>query len=284
MGFYGEDEEDQILEKKVNGSKDFEIKQINSKRYRFYEVDNEIYYPSVTTILDKGTPTPEHLQTWWKENGLLSDHKAKVAANDGTAVHTAIENYLQGVQLEFENYRDREHVWDMIWKFCVFHTEYIDEILDVEKFGVSHVLKTAGTRDLRARLKDGRVGVIDFKTSNYVDDSKFAMQTMAYKQMCIEEGVECDFRAVLHLKATTRDRAKRGNNIQGKGWKLVLFEDDEKDFQKFQLAEQTFWMNHPEAKPIFKRYPMSLSIDRVWSHDEYMQMSIGENEEYTEKE
>lgn len=255
----------------------FEIKQINSGKFRFYEVEKGVYYPSVTTILEHGLPTAPELITWFKQNGFMSDYLARSAAEEGTTVHNAIESLLQGAILSYENYKGRDHLWEMILKYAFFHTKHVVEVFDVESMGVSHELKTAGTRDLRARLTDGKIWLIDFKTSNYHHD-KMSYQTYAYKKMCEEEGVQVDARGVLHFKAKTRgpDKTKKGN-IQGKGWKLIEHKDDDHDREMFVNAQNTFWKINPTAKPVHKVYPMEITLEHEYYEEDYKVENLEED-------
>lgn len=256
----------------------FEIRQINSGRFRFYEVKKSLYYPSVTTILQHGLPTAPELEKWFKQNGFMSDYLARSASDDGTAVHNAIESLLTGAVLSYDNYRGRDHIWEMILKYAFFHTKHVVEVYDIEAMGVSHELRTAGTRDLRALLNDGRIWVIDFKTSNYHYD-KMGYQTYAYKQMCVEEGLQVDARGVLHFKSKTRgpDKTKKGN-IQGKGWKLIEHKDDDHDKEMFLTAESMFWKINPDAKPIHKMYPSEITLENEYYEEDFQIENTEEDE------
>ena len=248
----------------------FTIKQINSGTHRFYEVEQGVYYPSVTTILQDGLPTHRELTKWFKQNGFMSDYLANKASEEGTIVHNAIEALLQGAPIEYADFIGREHLYEMVLKYAFFHTQYVVEVLDIETMGVSHELKTAGTRDQRALLTDGNIWVIDFKTSNYHHD-KMGYQTIAYKQMCIEEGVQVDKRGVLHLKAKTRGADKRKKNpcMQGKGWKLIEHNDDEHDMTMFRTAQEMFWKINPDAKPVHKKLPTVIDLKNEYYEEDF---------------
>ncbi len=245
------------------------IKQITDPDMRFYEVEPGVFYPSMTTILGKGTPTQDYLIKWWKQNGFMSDHLMYKAASEGTIVHNAIENFLLGEELQIEEYSNNIFLWEMICRFAQFFHLHVDEVFLIEVMTFSHKLRTAGTTDLVARLKDGFIWVIDYKTSNYASDS-FGIQTMGYKVMLEETaGIKIDKRGALHLKAKTRGPSKKAGKFQGKGWNLIEYTDDEGDYKKLVNARRTYELYHPNAKPNLRKYPTVLSMFDPFNPDDF---------------
>lgn len=244
-----------------------QIKQITDPDMRFYEVEPGIFYPSMTTVLGAGLPTPPHLVKWWKQNGFMSDFLMEKAGKEGTVVHNAIEDFLNGAELNIEDYDKNIFLWEMICKFAQFFFLHVQEVHEIELKSHSHKLQLAGMMDLICTLKDGHVWLIDFKTSNYVSD-KFGPQTLGYKIFAQEtNGYQIDKRGVLHLKAKTR--GPRNGKIQGKGWQLIEQTDDEGDWKKLKIAIAAFKAYNPNAKPNLRRYPVTLSMAQPFNPDDY---------------
>ena len=72
---------------------------------RVYEVDEGLYFPSVTTILNYGLPKQEYLMKWIIENSNGSYEKhlnhSGEASEVGTAIHDLIERIVNGEVIEF---------------------------------------------------------------------------------------------------------------------------------------------------------------------------------------
>ena len=71
---------------------------------RVYEVADGIYFPSVTTVLKYGLPTPEFLMKWMIEQSggdyQKHIHHSGEASEIGTAVHNLIEEILSGAEVK----------------------------------------------------------------------------------------------------------------------------------------------------------------------------------------
>jgi hypothetical protein len=77
-------------------------------------------------------------------------------------------------------------------------------------------------------------------------------------------GLDIDFRANLWLKAKTRGFDKKGEKIQGKGWQLVVHQEDERDEAIFRCAHSIFmdmWRKK-ELQPQIKQYPLSIKLTK----------------------
>ena len=73
---------------------DQNAKQVNFLDTRFYK-KGEKYYPSVTSVLQY-FPKNKFFENWLKDVGHNSDVIVRKAADEGTQVHEAIENYRFG--------------------------------------------------------------------------------------------------------------------------------------------------------------------------------------------
>ena len=147
---------------------------------------NGIMIPSVTTIMKPLS------QTLYK--GVDEDMLSK-AAHKGTVVHNAIENYfLYGVE-------------DIDMTYWLFFKAFMDWVKDYNpeplhnEFAVYHkALRYAGTVDMIAEV-DGKVTLIDFKTSVAVNKMLTSVQLEAYEKALASHGVHVEEKAILHLKS-----------------------------------------------------------------------------------
>lgn len=254
------------------------LKQITDPDHRFYERSPGVYYPSMTTVMSNGLPTPKYLLDWYMQYGHQAKYLLEKASKEGTLVHEAIEKILNGEVLTYEDFEkwvwnkrlnNAVFLWRMVMKFMFFYTNYVLEVLDVESRRFSDKFKIAGTMDLRARLTDGRIWIVDFKTSNHYH-ADYSIQTFGYSEMTKEAGLEVEARGVLHLKANTRGPAKAGNSIQGKGWQLIEHKDDEYDLKMLKLCRTIYATKYPDAKPNVRKYPNALSLQEEFYESDWI--------------
>ncbi len=254
-----------------------QMKQITDPDHRFYERSPGVYYPSMTTVMSNALPTPKHLRDWYMQYGHMAKEMMESAAREGTLVHDACEQLLRGETLLYEDFEKRCYfkrctrpvfLWKMVMKFLFFYTKHVTEVFDIEERGFTDKYKMAGTRDLRARLTDGLIWLVDFKTSNY-DHEDYGIQTMGYKIMCEEKNLEVQKRGVLHLKAKTRGASKTKGVIQGKGWKLIEHTDDDKDLALLKHARSIYAIKFPDAKPNVAKYPNELTLANEYYEENY---------------
>lgn len=128
---------------------------------RLVESKNHVYdgYNSVTTMLG-ATKDMSGLDAWRKNVGEeVADYIFKTAGTNGTALHKAVEDYLNNEQipivrpLTFGQFMQVQKLLDNI-----------DNIRHTEVALVSETLKLGGTSDCIAEYK-GNLAIIDFKTS-----------------------------------------------------------------------------------------------------------------------
>ena len=81
---------------------DSTARQITLQDSRFYQRKEGIFYPSVTTVLSY-YPKDKFFETWLKEVGSNADVIMRRAGEEGTQVHTAIEAYLKGEEVNWLN-------------------------------------------------------------------------------------------------------------------------------------------------------------------------------------
>jgi len=149
---------------------------------RHYNTPTGNSYPSVTTMLSH--QDKPWLTEWRKSMGVKkADKEMKRAAHRGTMVHEIIEKYLN-------NHPDPTNGYDkkFIKRFnqLKLFLNKVDNIHTQESALFSDTLKIAGRVDCIGEY-DGKLAVIDFKTSNNIKDREmvqdYFLQTTAYAIM-----------------------------------------------------------------------------------------------------
>ena len=234
--------------------KDDKVNQVNVLDERFYTMDNKTFYPSVTTVLNV-YPKGYGYQDWLKQVGYNADIVVTKAAEQGSNVHNAIEDFLNGKELVWiddagkENFTFKE--WSMISKFMEFYEKYIandpgNEVLGIEYTAFSDKMKLGGTVDLVCRI-DGEIWIIDHKTSNalYVTNQ---MQLACYKEMWDEKNPDqkIDRYGILWLNSSHRTEKQ----FQGVGWVLAEFTKKHDHNLKLYNHTRALWdEENPNYKP-----------------------------------
>ena len=241
---------------------DGKLKQINFLDNRVYKRENEVYYPSVTTILQY-MPKNKYFEVWLKDVGHNADIIMKRAGKEGTQVHQAIETLLEGEELDwmddYGNAKYNEKVWQMINKFVDFWKTYEPELISTEEFVYSDEHKYAGTADVVCKL-DGEVWLIDFKTSNSLHKS-YDLQLASYAKALKEcRGIEIERTGILWLKSQKRGPSKKKGCIQGAGWELKVIDKIEENFELFKLIQRLYDLENPDTEPIYRKYPTVLKL------------------------
>lgn len=136
------------------------LKQINTEEGRRYAVNEEVKYPSITTVLGKTKDTTA-LKEWRKRVGEEYANKVtKAATTRGTSMHKLCENYLLNEALDDLGSTSGELLFRGIRPFL----DRIDNVRALESGLFSHKLHVAGTVDCVADY-DGELTIIDFKTA-----------------------------------------------------------------------------------------------------------------------
>jgi len=259
-----------MIEKNANIIKDPKIKriveykegdkQVNILDSRFYRRDDK-YYPSVTSILNY-FPKNQFFHSWLKDVGHNSDIIAQKAAAEGTAVHNAVEAFINGEEInwldEYGNAKYNLDVWKMILKFADFWNTHKPELVAAEYHLFSDEHEYAGTADLVVRWLDN-LWLLDVKTSNSLHTS-YDLQLAAYATAWNETHDEkITHTGILWLKASTRGEGK-GGKIQGKGWEVKFINEIENNFKMFKNVQDIYKLENPNHKPATEILPISVKI------------------------
>lgn len=238
-------------------------RQITLLDSRYYQRKEDVFYPSVTTVLSY-FPKDKFFETWMKDVGHNADLVMRRAGEEGTQVHEAIESYLKGEEVtwlnEWGNTKYNLLVWKMILKFVDFWETYQPELVESEVHLFSDELKVAGTADLIVRI-NGELWLLDIKTSNSLHDT-YDLQLACYAQSwneCFAEPIQR--MGIIWLKAMTRGESRKDGKMQGKGWEVReasgTLEDNKKIFKNLY---EIFKLKHPELKPQTEVLPTSVKL------------------------
>lgn len=146
---------------------------------------NGIKIPAVSAILEPLSSA---------NYGTVSRSVLNRAAEKGTAVHNAIENWIKfGIE-------DIDPAWQGYFDaFLQWWAENVPEPLGSEVRIYHRLLMYAGTCDLIAVI-DGKTVLVDYKTSAQVSAMVYGVQLEAYAQALEQLGVRIDRKLILHLK------------------------------------------------------------------------------------
>jgi len=253
------------LSKQINRTVSYssDSEQINVLDTRFYKRNKE-YYPSVSSILQY-YPKGKFFEDWIKGNGFNSDVIAAKAANEGTQVHNAIEEFLDGKEInwldDFGNTKYPLDVWRMILKFSTFWNTYKPRLIKKEYHVFSDKGKYAGTIDLVIELFK-QLWLIDTKTSNSlhtINDLQLSAYAVAWNET---HDTPIERTGILWLKSNSRSEKLKGEKIQGKGWELRPIDNIEHNFKIFQYVHEIYKIENPYQKPMTENIPVSVRIEK----------------------
>lgn len=226
-----------------------------------------VWRPSVTWICDS-YPKGKGFEIWLKKNGWDSDELARLAGDRGYKVHRALAVLNEGLPVNiedsFENHGGKKEEltseeyaavmsyvewWESegFYKYEILAWEYTlwpDARACSERYALNEeYFLFAGTVDLKVRRKsDGKIGVIDFKTSLDIWPSH-EMQVSAYKRA---DGAE--WAAILQLNYR-RNKTKK--------WKLTEVDDC---FDLFIATRKIWEREQRDVKPLQREFPLSLQL------------------------
>lgn len=240
-----------------------EAEQINFLDERFYTLDGNIFYPSVTTVLEVYPKGYGYLQ-WLKDLGNNADEVVRRAGEQGSKVHDAIDQYLKGFSVHWADSEGRTNYtleeWQMILRFVEFWETHEPIILANESKLVSESLGLGGTIDIVCEI-NGEIWLIDAKTSNAIHTS-YELQIAAYAEMWNQLNPQpIDRTGIMWLKAQTRGADKTGKKIQGEGWQLKEFDRHYTEaFKVFQHCHAIWKEENPTYKPKNMMYPDKIKL------------------------
>lgn len=167
------------------------LKTVTKDGMRYYQITDDKFYPSVTSVLKEDEVKKKAIHAWRKRVGAAEANRiAKKASTRGTTIHSLCEKYLLGEDLKFDNPVNQE-------SFLMIKPEIdkIGDIHSIEQTLYSDHLRVGGRLDVAGEYNN-YMSIIDFKTANkakkreHIED--YFMQTAAYA-VAFEErtGIPC---------------------------------------------------------------------------------------------
>ena len=241
---------------------DSTTERVNFLDIRFYK-RKEKYYPSVTSILQY-FPKGKFFEDWLKQVGYNADIIIKKSADEGTATHSLIEQYLEGKELAWLDDRGNAlyplNVWKMFLKFVDFWETHKPTLVESEIHLFSDKHEFAGTCDLVVEINNEK-WILDIKTSNSLHTS-YDLQLAAYSESRNELYEEkIDRIGILWLKSSKHGPDKSGKKIQGRGWELYESPRSIKEnFELFTKVYDLFKLENPNNKPVLEDFPYKIKL------------------------
>ena len=241
---------------------DGNLEQITFLDRRVYKKEEGVYYPSVTTVLQY-MPKNKFFDNWLKDVGHNADLIMRKAANEGTAVHEAVEDLIAGKEItwmdDFGNAKYNLVVWQMILRAAEFFQKHKPTVIAAEEFTFSDKYEYAGTADLIVEM-DGEIWLLDVKTSNNLHRS-YNLQLAAYAKAWEEMfGQKIDRTGILWLKSSKRGPSKKEGMYQGKGWEVKQIDDIDENFELFKTIYSLYKLDNPTTEPIYNSYPTKVKL------------------------
>ena len=173
--------------KKFNHVREISLKDIpteNIKGKRYYIVDDDIKYPSITTVMSTLPSKVKGLTDWRNKVGEKEANKISTqAARKGTVVHEIIEQYLDN---KLDERRLNPIAVESFRNIQPWLDKYVNDIYMQEASLWSQHLKVAGRVDCVGHF-DGKPAIIDFKTARKTKKkewiSDYFMQSCGYSIM-----------------------------------------------------------------------------------------------------
>lgn len=166
---------------------------------------NGVALPSVTTIMK---PLSDNKYSTVRADVLEN------AANKGSIVHHAIENYLKfGIEDISEDYKP------YFLAFLEFLTDNQPTILATETKVYHKYLRYSGTVDLICEI-GGKIYLIDYKTTAVLMKMLTDVQLEAYSKALDSHEFKVDKKAILHLKKDGTYRFEMQDDAEGESWSV----------------------------------------------------------------
>lgn len=155
---------------------------------RVYTTPQGKVYPSVTTVLG-ATKDQTHLLEWKKRIGVdKANQESRRAASRGTALHSLCERFIMNEEIDLR--KEMPVPAQLFSQIRPTLTENIGTVFALENSLYSDYLRVAGRVDLVAEY-DGKLSIIDFKTSNRTKNKEWiedyfiqaAMYSIMFEEM-----------------------------------------------------------------------------------------------------
>lgn len=236
-------------------------KQVQFIDSRYYTNDMVHWFPGVTSILNvvsKGS----QFENWLKSVGFNSDQIVQKAMAQGSNVHRAIQDLLNGKEITFgtdEKLNFSRDEWIIISRFIDFYQNFNPVTVAVEQVIVSDKLGFGTQLDYICEL-NGELWYLDWKTGSIYDSASLQISASIqlwnekYPQKQIKNG------GIVHLESAHRGRDKQGKSIQGVGWKLIPVDGIDKYWEDFKHIKAIWDRKNPDFKPFNQQFPVNYKL------------------------
>lgn len=165
-----------------------------SKYYYIEEIKEEV--PRVTEVL-KIIAKGEAFDNWLRNKGKSSENLLTTAGDIGSSLHKHLETIGLGKGVDTKDITPLEEKW--LAEFYEWQKENIDSFVETEGRVYHKTDKYAGTLDSLVKLKDGRIAVLDYKTTKYIYDTH-ELQVVAYVKAYEDmSGIKVDTAFILNF-------------------------------------------------------------------------------------
>jgi hypothetical protein len=239
----------------IRKTKEEGIIQITTLDERWYQ-DGDVFRPSSSWIASY-YPKGIQFYKWLAEKGWDEAEAIKNAAgNKGSRVHQGAEKLLLGETLKMDDKVKDENgeaeysvvEWEALMSFSDWYKEENPKrIIAIEQVAVSRKYNYAGTLDLYYEKQDGRIGILDIKTSPNIWP-EMELQLSSYKQAVEEVGDKVDFVEILQV----------GYRLNKRKWKITEVEDK---FNLFLAARQIWESENKDVQPKQRDYPVKIVLE-----------------------
>ena len=130
---------------------------------------------------DEGKPIDE-INAYIKKLKIKVDELSIKDAETGTMMHKLCEEYITGKKPVAPT---TEPLKTMFPKFTQWWDNMKIEVIETEKTYYSEELDACGTVDLICKM-NGKLGLLDFKTSKTIDYPNYVVQLSAYRKMIMD--------------------------------------------------------------------------------------------------
>ncbi len=218
---------------------------------RFYEIEEGIFVPSSTTVIQYGTPMPFTLLKYIMKEADGDYEKylnsSTIALTVGTDVHIGWEMLIEGKTVTIDP--PNKEIQRALTCLCMFHEQYQPKIVEMETMLYHKDFGYAGRGDTVAYIGDD-LWMLDVKTSKVLDPLKFSLQLTMYANLWNATHKEKITRlGVIHAKKNYRGK------VPAKSTKLL----HEYPFDQEGVKSALYMFNRSyeafDKKGILKRKP-----------------------------
>lgn len=166
------------------------FEQVNTPSGRYY-TNGECKYPSVTSVLSIQNDKNPYLNSWRQRVGEVEAKRVMLESTQiGSFMHSCFENLLKGDEIPEPTNAYQKTGFKMFNSGRKHIESRVKNVLMQEVAVYSHSLKVAGSLDLLFQSNDGRIVLLDFKSSKkpkYKSSCGTYKHQLAYYYYCLKE-------------------------------------------------------------------------------------------------